>query len=491
MNIKIQKTLIILAVAALALSTGCPNSAELNSPQNSENGILTINMGDPNETRTILPKNANIQCNYFSLVLTALGKRVERDWSGSTVSIELSPGSWDLTLIGYSDANRQNIMVNGSVNGIVVSSGQTTSTTVQLQPVMVFNQTGYFIWNINYPADVTSASMVITPLNTSNGSPQQTINFTGGDSKNNSSSPLTLNTGYYKVTFSMTGGERPIGRVDYMHIYENLESYFSYDFIYGLQHSNSIEMVLINPGTYTRGSNNSDDYGASPPHQVTLTKGFYMGKYEVTQEQYQAVTGVNPSSFSSSPASGEVQQRRPVEQVTWYDAVEFCNKLSEQEGLTPAYTITGRSPSSGYPIIGATVTINWNANGYRLPTEAEWEHSCRAGTTTAYNTGETITDNTGWNSNNSGSRTHEVGLKSTNAWGLYDMHGNVMEWCWDWYGSYGSAAQTDPRGATSGAYRVVRGGSWNYYEQALRSASRIDYSPNYGSSALGFRVVRP
>ncbi|MCL2243133.1 MAG: formylglycine-generating enzyme family protein [Treponema sp.] len=487
MNVKIQKTLIILTITALALAAGCPNSAELNTPQNSENGILTINISDPNEARTILPINANINCNTFSLVLTTLGRSVTKNWIGGSVSIELSPGSWDLTLFGYSDASRYNIIVNGSVNGIVVSSGQTTNTTVQLQPVIVFNRTGTFIWNITYPSDVTSANMVITPLNATNGSPQQTINFSTGALKNNSSSPLPLNTGYYKVTFSMTGGERPIGRVDYMHIYEGLESYFSYDFIYGLR---LIEMVFIDPGTYTRGSNNSDYYGTSPSHQVTLTKGFYMGKYEVTQEQYQAVTGVNPSNFSSNLASGEVQQRRPVEQVTWYDAVEFCNKLSEQERLMSAYTITGRSPASGYPITSATVTVNWNTNGYRLPTEAEWEYACRAGTTTAYNTGNTISDSTGWYYNNSNRRTHEVGKKPPNTWGLYDMHGNVHEWCWDWYGSYTSGAQTDPKGAFSGPIRVFRGGSWSNSAADVRSAYRDGYYPTYQINGLGFRVVR-
>ena len=255
--------------------------------------------------------------------------------------------------------------------------------------------------------------------------------------------------------------------------------------------TNGIQMTWIPEGTYTRGSSNVLDWYASPPHQVTLTKGFYMGIYEVTQEQYQAVMGVNPSYLSSSPASGEVQGRRPVETVTWYDAVEFCNKLSVLEGLSPAYTISNRSPSSGYPIESATVTVDWNTNGYRLPTEAEWEYACRAGTTTAYNTGETITDNTGWYYYNSGDRTHEAGKKPPNAWGLYDMHGNVWEWCWDWYDSYNSAAQTDPRGAGSGIYRVVRGGSWGDIEQGLRSAYRNYGIPHYGSYYIGFRLLRP
>ncbi|MDR0503572.1 MAG: InlB B-repeat-containing protein [Treponema sp.] len=256
--------------------------------------------------------------------------------------------------------------------------------------------------------------------------------------------------------------------------------------------SSIIEMVWINPGTYTRGSpaTESNRNSNETQHQVTLTKSFYMGKYVVTQEQYQAVTGVNPSGFSSSPASGEVQGRRPVEQVTWFDAVEFCNKLSEQEGLTPAYSITGRSPTSGYPITSATVTVNWNANGYRLPTEAEWEYACRAGTTTAYNTGDTISNDTGWYSSNSGSKTHEVGLKPPNAWGLYDMHGNVWERCWDWYVSYSSGTHTDPVGAASGSSRVDRGSGYAHTSADVRSARRSSTSPSYRDNSGGFRIVR-
>jgi len=247
-----------------------------------------------------------------------------------------------------------------------------------------------------------------------------------------------------------------------------------------------VEMVFIPAGTFQM---DGTDSGTTRP--VTLTNGFYMGKYEVTQGQYEAVTGVNPSDFTSYPAAGEIQGRRPVEMVTWYDAVEFCNKLSEMEGLTSVYTITGRTPASGYPIESATVTVNWEANGYRLPTEAEWEYACRAGTTTVYNTGETISDNTGWYSSNSNIMTHEVGKKPPNAWGLYDMHGNVWEWCWDWYGDYTSGAQTDPRGAASGSRRVARGGSWSDNGQYLRSAYRYHSNPYYRNYDIGFRLLRP
>ena len=259
------------------------------------------------------------------------------------------------------------------------------------------------------------------------------------------------------------------------------------------QVATSIEMVRINAGTYTRGSSNSLDWNASPPHQVTLTKSFYMGKYQVTQEQYQAVTGSNPSWFSSSPAAGETQNKRPVESVSWYDVIVFCNKLSMKEGLTPAYRISGSTDPAAwgtgyYNATWDAAEIVAGSTGYRLPTEAEWEYACRAGTTTAYNTGNTIADNTGWYWDNSGSKTHEVGKKLPNAWGLYDMHGNVYEWCWDWYGSYASGAQIDPTGASSGSNRVIRGGSWGSDGQFLRSAHRRNYYPV--DRYIGFRLVR-
>ena len=257
-----------------------------------------------------------------------------------------------------------------------------------------------------------------------------------------------------------------------------------------------IEMVHINAGTFTMGSDDTTDVDAQPAHTVTLTKGFYMSKYQVTQRQYEEVMGSNPSFFIGS-------DNMPVESVNWYEAIVFCNRLSIQEGLVPVYIISGSFDPDNWGTIPTLTGTAWDdvimakgANGYRLPTEAEWEYACRAGTTTAYNTGDIIDDNnTGWYAINSTSMPYEVGKKPANAWGLYDMHGNVSEWCWDWNdpGYYSSSPSLDPTGpATAGSNRrVLRGGSFDSYAPDLRSAYRNSSAPSVRYSNSGFRLVRP
>ncbi|MDR0456586.1 MAG: SUMF1/EgtB/PvdO family nonheme iron enzyme [Treponema sp.] len=262
----------------------------------------------------------------------------------------------------------------------------------------------------------------------------------------------------------------------------------------------SVAMVWVPGGTFTMGSPASEPnrYSDETQHEVTLS-GFYIGKYQVTQDEYEAVMGSNLSSFKTA-VSGEsgTPGKLPVERVRWYDAIVFCNKLSIAEGLSPAYSINGSTDPVAWGTVPTSSNATWNAaaivssaNGYRLPTEAQWEYACRAGTTTAYNTGAAISDNTGWYSGNSGNKTHQVGLKSANAWGLYDMHGNVWEWGWDWYGSYTSGAQTDPTGPVSGPLRVTRGGGWSDSAGNVRSACRAGNFPNLWGSDLGFRLLRP
>ena len=228
--------------------------------------------------------------------------------------------------------------------------------------------------------------------------------------------------------------------------------------------------------------------------QVTVSS-FYMGKHEVTQAEYQELMGTNPSYFKGP--------NLPVERISWFDAIEYCNKLSEKEGLIPAYTI---DKSQNDPANRNTGGIRWiltwnrNANGYRLPTEAEWEYACRAGTTTPFNTGNNITSsqanydgNRPYNNNAKGAnlqKTTPAGTFSPNSFGLYDIHGNVGEWCWDWNGEYFREPEADPLGAVSGVYRVFRGGSWNSSGQFVRSACRSGFAPSNGGYYLGFRLVR-
>ena len=204
-------------------------------------------------------------------------------------------------------------------------------------------------------------------------------------------------------------------------------------------------------------------------HQVTLTRGYWMGKYEVTQAQYEAIMGKNPSYFKGADL--------PVEQVTWYDAMTFCAKLTEQERAA------GRLPE-GYE--------------YTLPTESQWEYACRAGTVHALNNGLDLTDEgecpnldeVGWYVGNSDGMTHPVGQKKPNARGLYDMHGNVHEWCLDWYDlDYPDSAVMDPIGTNAGSKRVLRGGCWSNEANACRSAYRGYADPEFDSSRRGFRVA--
>ena len=231
------------------------------------------------------------------------------------------------------------------------------------------------------------------------------------------------------------------------------------------------EMVRINGGTFIMGSPDNEpgrSNNEGPQRQVTVSS-FYIGRFPVTQAEFQEIMGRNPSTFRGP--------NLPVEHVSWFDAIEFSNKRSIRAGLTPVYTISGN-----------TVTWNRQANGYRLPTEAEWEFACRAGTQTPFNTG--TSSDAGWHSGNSGGRTHPVGMKQPNAWGLYDMHGNVLEWCWDWYGAFSAEAQVNPQGPSWGVGRVYRGGSWRFEANQTRSAFRFRNNPNLRINFVGFRLAR-
>ena len=223
-----------------------------------------------------------------------------------------------------------------------------------------------------------------------------------------------------------------------------------------------LELIWVEPGTFTMGSAREEperNKAEGPQTRVTLSEGFWLGKTEVTQAQYQAIAGSNPSTFTA------VGPTAPVERVSWVDAMAFCRKLTARERAA------GRLPE-GY--------------AYTLPTEAQWEYAHRAGTTSAY-PGEPGA--TSWYDQNSGGTTHPVATKRANPWGFHDMAGNVLEWCYDWYADYPGGAVTDPSGPRRGHYRIARGGSWRTDARLGRSAARSGGSEARLDYTIGFRVA--
>ena len=234
------------------------------------------------------------------------------------------------------------------------------------------------------------------------------------------------------------------------------------------------EMVEIKPGKFIMGDKAEPD---ATPHEVSVS-AFFIDKYLVTQELFQKVMGSNPSRWKGD--------KNPVEQVRWSDAVRFCNKRSELEGLKPCYNLQ-------------TWQCDFTANGYRLPTEAEWEYACRAGTTTDYffgNAPDKLRE-FAWFEKNAGGKPRPVGQKKPNPWGLHDMVGNVWQWCNDFYkvDYYKESPRQDPRGPATAQNKVVRGGAWRFPDDNCRSGYRYNENPGYadvcfGYDIYGFRCVR-
>lgn len=246
---------------------------------------------------------------------------------------------------------------------------------------------------------------------------------------------------------------------------------------------------LISGGTFQMGSPASELERSSDETQHSVTVGsFYMAKTEVSQAEYQAVMGNNPSETKGD--------NLPVTNITWYDAIQYCNRLSTSEGLTPCYTISGTS-----------VTWNRSANGYRLPTEAEWEYAARANTSTPFSFGDYVHNSDancynayGYNNDASGNwvngsdaylrRTVAVDQYAANAYGLYNMHGNAAEWVWDWYGAYDTGGSVNPAGPEGGNAKIVRGGGWNDHPKHIRSAYRGAHPADVSLYSIGMRPVR-
>ncbi|MFH1843531.1 MAG: formylglycine-generating enzyme family protein [bacterium] len=237
------------------------------------------------------------------------------------------------------------------------------------------------------------------------------------------------------------------------------------------------DFVAINAGSFTMGAPPGDSVAFAderPPHPVTISRPFWLKSTEVTQAEYGAIMCENPSYWQGCDDC-------PVERVNWNSALLFCNTLSDWAGLAPAYTIT---PD--------TVVWDRNAPGYRLASEAEWEYACRAGSSSRFYAGDhdSILAGIGWYAGNARGFPHRVGEKSPNDWGLYDMHGNVFELCWDWFASYDDGGVTDPAGPATGLFRISRGGGYQFDPDRCTATARGLSSPSETSQQRGLRIAR-
>ncbi|MDR0609849.1 MAG: formylglycine-generating enzyme family protein, partial [Planctomycetaceae bacterium] len=247
----------------------------------------------------------------------------------------------------------------------------------------------------------------------------------------------------------------------------------------------------IPSGRFYMGSHDSDEYlrnNEHPQHRVQITRNLFVGVYPVTQGEFLQLMGFNPSITTDNELC-------PADSVTWYSAVEYCNKMSELEELPPFYELKAVKKRTAGTIEKADVLL-LGGNGYRLLTESEWEYTCRAGSITPWCYGDQVMDvgDYAWYYDNSSMETHPVGEKKPNSWGLFDMHGNVMEWCHDWYGEFYyqqcSEDEENPTGPQEGTAKVLRGGAWQFGAEATRCAYRNSSSPDTSSGVIGFRVCR-
>ncbi len=340
-------------------------------------------------------------------------------------------------------------ITNGVVTGVTVTDAGTAYTST---PGVVFSA----------PPPPTTLALRLAPLLTVVGAPNTLVEIQYYDSLGDTTTWLTL------TNVTLTGSPWvwcDTGAIPGTRFYRVIDSPIP-------ANPDPVRLAWINPGSFIMGSpateqdRNPYEVSEGPQTQVTLTRGFYMGKYEVTQGEYAALIGNNPSYFHGDT-------NLPVETVNWNHATNYCAKLTARE------VAAGRLPPG------------WN---YRLPTEAEWEYACRAGTTTRFSFGDdptySLVGQYAWYRDNANSRTHPVGTKLPNPWGLFDMYGNVAEWCLDWYNTiYPGGNVVDPQGPVSASDRSIRNSNWEGSNITLRSAQRIGRSANHIWFSTGFRVV--
>ncbi|MBI5325757.1 MAG: SUMF1/EgtB/PvdO family nonheme iron enzyme [Ignavibacteriae bacterium] len=444
MKIKVISFITALLLAVLLLLTSCGdngNPIDNNSP-NIE--ILKTNSAFVGQAIIIKGKNFGTtrENGYVSLGGAKLNDSSHYSWSDSRIVII--------------------IPVAATTGGITVNAAGKSSNSVSLTIKENPEPSDAFIDYL--PQDIAQPRQSITINGKNFGNIRGAVEFNGLKAED---SYITF-WGSSKVTVKVPD-EATTGKI----------VVFTYDSTgtntaeFKVQNPNPlVNMIKINAGDFTMGSDDEDEW-YRPAHAVRITKAYYIGKYEVTQKQYEKVMNFsNPSRIKGDSM--------PVDRVGWMDAIEFCNELSKMENYDNCYTING-----------SDVTCNFEANGYRLPTEAEWEYACRAGTTGKY-PGQVF--EIAWTNSDQKSNPQIVGTKQPNAWGIYDMNGNVWEWCWDFYSVdfYGSGPypHVDPSGpATSDVTdRVIRGGSYLDGPEFATSAARGGtFQSNFN---LGFRVVR-
>ncbi len=452
MKIKVLPVLTAFLLVVLLLLVSC---GDKNNPVN--NGVFQIN--------SLLPSTA-----YTGQAVTIIGNNFGGTRSGSYVSLngekldDSSHYSWSNTQVVF-------FVPQGAVTGDVTLTvnGETSNAktlTIENQPSSTAPYLDYLSQDIAQPRQTIS----IYGRNFGD-SPKGYVEFNGlrtddisfwANGRISVKVPDEAVTG--KVVVFISSGEA------------TNSAYFK------VQSTNQLlDMVRIEPDTFTMGSDNSGllkEFDCSPAHLVKITKPFWIGKYELTQKQIKKIrSGWNPTV---NPR--DTGDTKPVINITWVEAVRTCNELSKMENYDTCYTINGNN-----------VTCDFSKNGYRLPTEAEWELACRAGTTGLY-AGKL--DTLGWYNGNSDNSIHDVGTKSPNAWGLYDMHGNVWEWCWDYYDAMYFNGRpnpdNDPTGPTNSdtGDRVYKGGSYVDGPNSSASAARLGLNLTQSNYNLGFRIVR-